>query len=325
LDSITAKSDHEKISTVPEKFGVLTKLGKKLKINGYKWNTISGYLMLAPFLLFFIVFIVIPVIWSIALSLTHYNIVQPMKWAGLDNYKELFTNDNLFIKAIQNTFIYAVVAGPIGFITSFFFAWVINQLKMRNVFALAFYAPSLTSGLVMSVIWLYLFSSDRYGLVNDMLVRIGVISEPILWNMDPKFIMPLIVLISLWTSMGTGFLTNLAGLNNIPKDIYEAASIDGIRNRFQELIYITVPSVKPQLLFNAIMSTVAALSVFDIAVGIAGFPSPDYAAHTIVAHMYDYAFLRFELGYASAIAVILFALNFGLGRVFMKIFSSKDE
>jgi len=177
----------------------------------------------------------------------------------------------------------------------------------------------------MSVVWLYLFSSDRYGLINDILIQLGFLSEPVQWTKDPKYIMKLIIFISLWTSMGTGFLTNLAGLNNIPKDMYEAGKIDGIRNKFQELWYITLPSVKPQLLFNSIMAMVGALGVFDITVGIAGFPSPDYAAHTMVGHMYDYAFLRFELGYASAISFLLFVLNFGLGRILMKIFSSKDE
>ncbi|MCI8361394.1 MAG: sugar ABC transporter permease [Clostridiales bacterium] len=285
----------------------------------------SGYLMAAPFILLFIIFIVVPVVWSLILSLTHYNIVQPMTWAGLDNYKDLFTNDDLFITACKNTFTYAIIVGPAGFLLSFLFAWLINQLKFRNAFAMAFYAPSLTGAVSMSVIWLVLFSSDRYGYINDKLISLGLISEPILWNTDPTYIMPVIIIIALWSSMGQGFLTNLAGLNNIPQDRYEAAQIDGIRNKFQELIYITLPSVKPQLLFNAVMGVVGALGVFDLATGIAGFPSPDYAAHTIVAHMYDYAFLRFELGYASAIAFILFILNFGLGRIFMKVFSSKGE
>lgn len=298
---------------------------KKKKLNGFARDQISGYLMAAPFVILFIIFIVVPVVWSLILSVTHYNIVQPMKFTGLDNYRDLFTNDDLFITACKNTFNYAIIVGPLGFIFSFVFAWLINQLKFRNAFAMAFYIPSLTGGLAMSVIWLVLFSSDRYGYINDRLISLGIISEPVLWTMDPAYIMPVIIVVSLWASMGSGFLTNLAGLNNIPIDRYEAAQIDGIRNKFQELIYITLPSVKPQLLFNSIMGIVGALGVFDVAVGIAGFPSPDYAAHTIVAHMYDYAFLRFELGYASAIAFILFVLNFGLGRIFMKLFSSKDE
>lgn len=298
---------------------------KKSRLSGRARDQISGYVMIAPFIILFLIFIVVPVVWSLILSCTHYNIVQDMKWAGLDNYKDLLTNDDLFITACKNTFTYAVIVGPLGFLASFFFAWLINQLKFRNAFAMAFYAPSLTGGLAMSVVWLTLFSSDRYGWINDRLISMGFVSEPIRFTMDPAYIMPVIIAVSLWSSMGTGFLTNLAGLNGIPNDRYEAAQIDGIKNKFQELIYITLPSVKPQLLFSSIMGIVGALGVFDITVGIAGFPSPDYAAHTIVGHMYDYAFLRFELGYASAIAFILFLLNFGLGRIFMKIFSSKGE
>jgi len=285
---------------------------------------LTGYLMLLPYLLVFVVFIIIPVIWGLVLSLTHYNIVQPMRWAGLTNYIEMFTNDDLFLTAFRNTLTFAIIAGPVGFLSSFLFAWVINQLKFRNAFSLAFYAPSITSGLALSVVWLYLFSPDRYGFVNNLIIRTGIIREPILWTMDPDSIMPLVILISLWMSLGAGFLTNLAGLNNIPHDLYEVGAIDGVRNKFQELLYITLPQMKPYLLFNAIMSTVAALNVSDLATAIAGFPSPDYAAHTIVVHMNDYAFTRFELGYASGIAFFLFLFNFTLGRIFMKLLASDD-
>lgn len=298
---------------------------KKRRFNSAARDKISGYLMATPFVVLFIVFTVVPVVWSLVLSFTHYNIVQDMTFVGLDNYKELFTNDDLFITACKNTFQYAIIVGPLGFLFSFFFAWVINQLKFRNAFAMAFYIPSLTSGLAMSVIWLFLFSSDQYGLINDKLIQFGLISEPIRFTLDPAYIMPVIIIVSLWSSMGNGFLTNLAGLNGIPQDRYEAASIDGVQNKFQELIYITIPSMKPQLLFASITGITGALGVFDITMGIAGFPSPDYSAHTIVGHMYDYAFLRFELGYASAIAFILFVLNFGLGRIVMKLLSSKGE
>ena len=189
---------------------------------------------------------------------------------------------------------------------------------------MAFYAPSITSGIALSVVWLYLFSPDRYGFVNNLILRLGITSEPILWTMDPQYIMPLIILISLWMSLGAGFLTNLAGLNSIPEYLYEVGAIDGVRNKFQEVIYITLPQMKPYLLFNAIMSTVAALNVADLATAIAGFPSPDYAAHTIVVHMNDFAFTRFELGYASSIAFFLFMFNFTIGRIFMKLLASDN-
>lgn len=283
---------------------------------------VEGYTMLLPFALLFLLFVLIPVAWGLVLSFTHYNIVQPMRFAGLKNYVELFTNDDLFIKALSNTLGFAVVAGPVGFLSSFFFAWAINQLRCRNAFSLAFYAPSIVSSLAISVIWLYLFSSDRYGLVNTVLLKMDLIKSPILWTKDPQYIMPLIILISVWMSMGSGFLTNLAGLSNLNPELNEAGAIDGIKNRFQDLFYVVLPQMKPYLLFNAIMAIVNSLNVYDITVAVAGFPSPDYSAHTIVAHMYDYGFIRFELGYASAIAFVLFMMNFLLGRFFMKVLST---
>jgi len=291
-----------------------------------KWNQYGIPLMfLSPFLILFTIFVIIPVIYSVVLSFTFYNIIQRPKFCGIENYRLLFTDDDVFLIALKNTLIFAFITGPIGYFASFFVAWIIDQLKMRNFFALAFYAPSITSGIAMSVVWLYFFSSDRYGFINNLLLRIGIISEPILWNTDPKTILPVIIIVSVWMSMGTGFLVFLAGLQNIPKELYDAGAVDGIKNRFQELIYITLPSMKPQLLFGAINSIVNSFGVFDIAVSIAGMPSPNYAGHTIVAHLYDYAFIRFDMGYASAIAVILFLMTYSLGQIFMKILSSKDE
>ncbi len=288
-----------------------------------RWAT--GYLMLLPFILLFLLFIIIPVFYGLFLSFTTYNIVQPMRFNGIDNYVQLFTADDWFLTALSNTLRFAVVSGPIGFLCSFFFAWVINQLKFRNVFSLAFYAPSIVSSLAITIVWLSIFSSDRYGHLNNLLLQLGIIQEPLLWTTSPQLIMSVIIFVSVWMSMGSGFLTNLAGLSNINTDLYEAAAIDGINNRFQQLFYITMPQMKPQLLYNAIMATVSALNVYDIAVAIGGNPSPSNAALTIVGHMYDYAFTRFELGYASAISFILFLMCFICGQIFMKIFSSKDE
>lgn len=281
--------------------------------------------MIVPFLLLFLIFIIIPVIYGLFLSFTSYNIVQPMRFNGIDNYIQLFTSDDWFLQALGNTLRFAVIAGPVGFICSFLFAWIINDLKFRNAFSLAFYAPSIVSGLAVSIVWLSLFSSDRYGHLNNLLLKTGIIRKEMLWTLDPKLLMSVIILVSVWMSLGSGFLTNLAGLSNINTELYEAAAVDGVRTRFQELIYITLPQMKPQLLFNAIMATVGALNVYDIAVAIGGNPSPSNAALTIVGHMYDYAFVRFELGYASAISFILFLMNFVLGQIFMKILSTKDE
>ena len=284
-----------------------------------------GYLMLAPFFLFFLVFMVLPVLVAFFLSFTNYNMFQDMSFVGINNYKLLFLDDRIFMTALSNTFVFAVIVGPVGYFFSFFAAWVLNQMKFRNGFALAFYVPSITSGVAMSVVWSYFFSSDSYGLINNVLMETGIIDTPILWTQDPSYIMPVIIVISIWMSMGTGFLVFLAGLQNIDKGYYEAAAIDGIQSKYQELKYITLPMMKPQLMFGAITAITNSFGVFDVAVSIAGFPSPNYAGHTIVAHLYDYAFVRFQMGYASAVATVLFIITYVLGRVIMRALSPKDE
>jgi multiple sugar transport system permease protein len=297
----------------------------KFKLSNTGKRVALGYLFLSPFLILFIMFTVVPVVQSVYLSFTYYNMLQPAKWIGLANYSILFLEDDIFLKSLKNTFIFAVIAGPLSYCVSFLLAWVINTLRAKMWFSLAFYVPSITSSIALSIVWLYIFSGDRYGVLNNWMLNWGMISEPILWTANPNTIMPVIIIVSLWMSMGTGFLVFLAGLQNVSPELYEAGSIDGISSRFQELWYITLPIVKPQLLFGAVNAIVASFGVFDIAVAIAGMPSPNYAGHTIISHLFDYAFIRFELGYASAIAVFLFFVTLGLGRIVMKLLSSKDQ
>ena len=284
-----------------------------------------GYLMLLPFLALFSLFVIIPVFIAIGTSFTNYNMFQEAGFVGFDNYRLLFVDDDIFLLSLKNTFVFAVITGPISYILSFLIAWVIDGLKFKNVFALAFYAPSITSGVAMSTVWLVFFSNDRYGYINNFLLSAGLIDSPILWTSNTNYIMTVIIVISLWMSMGSGFLVFLAGLQGLNRAYYEAAAIDGLSGRFQELWYITIPLMKPQLLFGAINAIVTSFGVFDIAVSVAGLPSPDYAAHTIVAHLYDYAFIRFQMGYASAISVCLFVITFILGKVATRLFSSEGE
>ena len=274
-------------------------------------------LFFAPFFILFCIFVVGPVIQSIVISLTNYDLIQKADFVGLNNYKLLFMDDEIFMLSLKNTLVFACIAGPIGYLASFIMAWVLDGLKFRTVFALAFYAPSITSGVAMSVVWLYFFSPDRYGLINNFLINNGFISSPVLWNQDANTILPVAILIQVWMSMGTGFLVFMAGLQNVQKELYEAAAIDGIQSRFKELYYITLPQMKPQLLFGAINTIAGSFGVFDIIVSFAGMPTPNYAGHTIVAHLYDYAFTKFEMGYASAIAVVLFVMSFAVGKLFM--------
>ena len=283
-----------------------------------------GYSMLLPFVLLFFAFVVLPVFIAFGLSFTNYNMFRAPSFVGLQNYRLLLVEDKIFWTAMRNTMIFAGIVGPLGYFCSFFSAWVLNQLKFRNVFALIFYAPSICSGVAISAVWLYFFSSDRYGLINNALITMGFLDEPILWVQDPQYILCVIMVISIWMSMGTGFLVFLAGLQSIDKSLYEAGAIDGISSRWQELKYLTLPQMKPQLIFGAITAVTNSFGVFDIAVSVSGLPSPNYAGHTIVAHLYDYAFIRFQMGYASAIATILFLMTFVLGRVIMAALSEKD-
>lgn len=286
--------------------------------------TITAILFALPFLALFAAFTIGPVFQSILYSLTNYDMIRTPEYIGLSNYKNLFLNDELFMTALRNTLLFAIVSGPTGYIMSFVMAWVLNDMKGRNVFALAFYAPSITSGTAMGVVWGYFFSPDRYGLINNVLTNLGIINSPILWTSDPKTILPCCIFIQIWMSMGTGFLVFMAGLQNQDRELIEAGSLDGIKTRFQELFYITLPQMKPQLLFGAINTISGSFGVFGTISAFAGHPTPNYAAHTLVAHLYDYAFVKFEMGYASAIAVILFAITYAAGKLCMWMLTDKD-
>lgn len=283
-------------------------------------HNVVGYLFMSPFLISFFLFTIIPVVTAIVLSLTNYNMIETPQFIGLSNYRLLLMDDSEFITGLKNTLVFALISGPLSFLGSFVMAVLINNLKrFRNLFSLLFYAPTLVSGVAISVVWLYFFNGDRYGLINNFLIRLGVISDPIQWTSNTGTVLWVVIIVSVWTSMGVNFLTFLAGLQNVSQDMYEAGKIDGIKNGFQELIYLTFPVMKPQLLFATINMITGAFGVFDIAVSIAGMPSPDYAAHTIVTHLYDYGFIRFEMGYASAIAVILFLISYLAGRLFTRV------
>ncbi|TJY42462.1 sugar ABC transporter permease [Cohnella pontilimi] len=288
-------------------------------------NKIS-YLFMAPFMLLFLVFTVAPVLTSIGLSFTYYNILEAPRWVGLGNYRLLFVDDDVFLIAVSNTIKFAVVTGPVSYVLAFLLAWLISQIpvKYRFIYTFFYYTPAITSAVAMTVVWTYLFSGDRYGLINTWLIKLGILNEPFLWLQDVRTIMPVLIIVSLWMSMGIGFLSFLAGLQNVSKELYEAGAIDGVKYRWQQLWYITIPSVKPQLLFGAVMQIVFSLQVFDVSVQLAGMPSPLYAGHTIMTHSFDYAFIRFEMGYAASIAVVLFLLMVGLNRMVFKVLGSKE-
>ncbi len=285
----------------------------------------TAYFMLAPFLILFIVFTVLPVVLSMILSLTNFDMLNIPDFVGAKNFTRLFLDDEIFILACQNTLIFACITGPVSYILSLLIAWFINELppKIRAVVTLIFYAPSISGQVYL--IWKTLFSSDSYGWVNATLMKWGLQSEAILWFENADYVMPLCIVVALWTSLGTAFLSFIAGLQTIDRSMYEAAAVDGIKNRWQELWYITLPTMRPQLMFGAVLSITQAFGFGAVVDALCGFPSVDYAAHTIMHHLSDYGGQRYEIGYASAIAVILFIIMFGCNIVIKKALSKVGE
>ena len=264
------------------------------------------YLLMLPFTVLFVLFTVVPVLSSILLSFTDFNMIQPMSFSGWSNYSRMFLDDDVFFIAVKNTLIFAVITGPVSYFLCLALAWMINEFGkvMRTLLTFVFYAPSISGTLY--TVWAYIFSGDSNGLVNSALMRLGILYEPVLWLSDTRYMLTVIIIVQLWASLGTSFLAFIAGLQGVDRSLYEAGTIDGIRTRFQELRFITLPSMGPQLMFAAVMQIGAAFGVSTICVAPAGNPSTDYGAATIVTHLSDVGTMRYEMGYASAIATVLF-------------------
>ncbi len=281
---------------------------KRQKRRAAMQEQLPSFIMLAPFFIFFIVFLVLPILSSIVLSFTDFDMINNPQFAGLGNYLRMFLDDDMFPVVFKNTLLFAIICGPAGFLLSFVLAWFINEFSpmVRTLLSFMFYAPALVGN--AHFIWSVAFSSDSYGYINSALLSLGLITEPVTWLSTAEYIKPIVIAVQLWSSMGVSFLSNISGLQNVNNELYEAGSIDGIRSRWQELWYITLPTMKHMLLFSAVMQISGAFSISAIAIQLAGFPSVEYAADTIVSHMQDLGQVRYELGYASAVAVVLFLM-----------------
>ena len=292
----------------------------------YTWHLMKAnkacYIMLAPYMILFIIFLVVPVVMSLPMGFTNFNMVQFPKFIGLSNFYTLFLNDDVFLIAIQKTLIFAVFAGPLSYVLSFFLAWLINEMPrvLKTVFTFIFYAPTLAGNIYTT--WQLIFSGDTYGIANSYLLDLGIINSARQWLTDANYIMGVVIIVQLWISLGAGFLALRAGLQGIPKDRYEAGAIEGIKNRAQELVYVTIPAMGPQLLFAAVMQITSSFTAGDIGRSLTAFPTTDYAGHTIMTHAFDYGSIRFEMGYSSAICFVLFATmliaNWGIKKILNK-------
>lgn len=287
------------------KYFILRKHNFKVAVKKAKRSKMC-YAFLAPYAILFTLFYILPVATSIFFSFTYYNILESPRFIGLQNYVNLLLQDDIFLIGVKNTFLIAVITGPLGYMASFLFAWLINELPrwIRTIAVVIFYAPSIAGNLFM--IFTIFFRGDTYGYINALLMDLGIIDAPILWLINPKYMLPICMVVILWMSLGTGFLSFVAGLQGVDRAQFEAGYMDGVRNRWQELWYITLPNMKPMLMFGAVMTITQSFGVCDVTMNLCGYPSTDYAARTVVTHLFDYGFSRFEMGYASAIATMLF-------------------
>jgi len=283
--------------------------GAKNSLKSKKFSeNASYYILLAPFMVLFFIFTVLPVLSSIFLSFTSYDMISSPKFFGINNYLRMIIGDEVFSKAVRNTLVFAVVTGPVSFILSFLLAWMINEFNaaLRVALSFLFYAPALTGNTYF--VWQVAFSGDSYGYLNNLLISLGFITEPINWFRNVQYNMTILVIVQLWMSLGISFLANIAGLQNVNRELYEAGAIDGIKNRWYELWYITLPSMKSILLFGVVMQIQATFSIGNVITTLAGYPSVNNSVDTIVSHLVDVGTVRYEMGYAAAISVFLFAL-----------------
>ncbi len=298
----------------------MTTKRKKRKFN-------DAFIFVLPYFTIFFIFVVLLIFISVFLSFTYYDTINFPSWVGIKNYITLFTTDSDFMQyALPTTIKYALIIGPGGYIISFFMAWVLAQIshKLRTVMAIILYSPSLTSGVLMAVIWKVVFSGDTRGYLNYFLLNLGFINEPVQWLQDTNMIFGIMIFVGLWSSMSVGFLAMLSGILNVDKDLYEAAYVDGMKNRWQEIFYITIPSMKPQMLFGAVMAVVGTFNAAGLAVALTGsYPPPQLAGWLIVDHMNDYGFARYEMGYASAMSVVLLSMVMFFYYVSTKLFGEK--
>lgn len=288
----------------------------------------TTFALIMPYFLGFAVFIVLPVLVAFGLSFTDFDSVSAPSLVGFKNYLTLFTEDSVFMQnVIPNTIKFAVIAGPLGFFLSFFLAWLLTQIPKgpRTILALCIYSPSLAAGVTMQVVWVTVFSGDPNGYLNSLLLDWGVIEEAVQWLQSTEYLMPIMIAVTIWSSMGVGFLAMLSGILNIDPQLYEAAYMDGMKSRFQEIIYVTIPSMKPQLLFGAVTAITSTFQAGAIGVQLSGSnPTPQYAGQLIVNHIEDYGFIRYEMGYAAAISVVLLLFIYFVSKVVWRVLGDND-
>lgn len=287
-----------------------------------------SYLFIAPAVILFSIFVFIPLVASFFLSFTKYNVISAPQWVGLENYRQIFFHDPRFWKALRNTALYVLGVVPVGISLSLLLAVAIDQkIRFKNFYKMMFFMPIVTSVVAYSVIWRWLFAGEKYGLINHWLIKLRL--SPVDWLMNPHWILPAIMIVSIWGGLGYNMFLLLAGLQTIPSTFYEAADIDGAGGWYK-FWHITLPLLRPTLIFVLIMSVINSFQVFEqvyiltagTGEGVGGVLD---SALTIVSYLYEKGFQRFEFGAASAIAYILFAIILLVTWFNMKVVRSRFE
>ncbi|MEA3488798.1 MAG: sugar ABC transporter permease [Candidatus Omnitrophota bacterium] len=286
-----------------------------------------SYLFIAlPFTLFF-VFQLAPVLISFLWSFTRYDVVHSPRFVGIANYRDILFNDPRFWKAMWNTVLYVLGVVPVGVCLSLFLAVAIDQkIKFKNFFKSIFFLPTVTAIIAVSVIWKWLYAGEKYGLINYFLMKLGL--QPVDWLASPTWTLPAIMIMSIWAGVGYSMILFLAGLQTIPQVMYEAAEIDGA-GFWKKFFHITLPLLKPTIVFVAMMSFIFSFQVFEqvyiMTSGQGGIGGVLDSALTIVAYLYDKGFVKFQMGYASALAYIIFFCIFILTMINRRVVGTRVE
>jgi putative chitobiose transport system permease protein len=282
----------------------------------------TPYLFLAPALLLIATFIVYPILSVIYYSFTDYSISTPPVWIGLKNYEKLF-GDPTFWLALTHSFVYLIVT-PILIVLSIGLAIVVNR-KMRgiHIFRALYYIPAVSGSIAIGISWRWLF--DTNGLINSMLISLGVIHDPIQWLSEPAAVLPIAMLLTIWAGVGYYSVIFLAGLQNIPEDLYDAARIDGCSD-LQKHRHVSVPGLRPQIVFVAVISSLAALKVFDEIYVLTNKTGGILdSGTTVVFFLWEQAFRLTHAGYASAIAIVLLLITLVFSIVNVRLLDRRAE
>ena len=289
------------------------------------WHPIA-FVFIAPALLLFLIFIFVPLFASLYLSFTQYNVLHPPQWVGLENFRQLLFHDPRFWKAFRNTVCYVVGVVPIGISTALLLAAALEELaRGKQLFKVLYFIPTVTSVVAIAAVWKWLFAGEKFGLINYGLIQLGL--KPVDWLLSPTWILPAIMIMSIWAGLGYNLVFFSAGISTIPQTLYEAAKVDGA-NWWGRFWNVTVPMLRPTLVFVVVMAVINSFQVFDqVYIMTAGTSEGTGgvldSGLTLVSYLYEQGFVRFRMGYASAIAYLIFGCVFGLTLVNIRMLRSK--